>query len=342
MKHFINLKDISSKDLRKILSDAKKRKKKRNSLNTLEMDKGSPLKGKLLIQMFEKSSLRTRLSFYLAIKQLGGGTLTLRANELHLGSGGETLEDTAKILSTYGDGFMLRTDKDQKLENFKKILKIPVINGLSPSSHPTQVLSDIFTVEEIKKKPISKMNIAWVGDSNNVLNSLIAASIKFNFQLSIGCPKKYSPSKPILDWVKSFNNKINIFDNAAKAVSKALPILKGKLTSNAVRVPVPNGSLAILNLQLHKSTTKERFNSIMKKHALDGDLVEQIKYSINKELVSSDIIGTTAPSIFDSEATITDDETVVIYVWYDNEYGYTHQVIRLAKYISDVRRYTYY
>jgi glyceraldehyde 3-phosphate dehydrogenase len=80
----------------------------------------------------------------------------------------------------------------------------------------------------------------------------------------------------------------------------------------------------------------------MKKHALDGDLVEQIKYSINKELVSSDIIGTTAPSIFDSEATITDNETVVLYVWYDNEYGYTHQVIRLAKYISNVRRYTYY
>ncbi|MDC0654390.1 glyceraldehyde-3-phosphate dehydrogenase [Flavobacteriaceae bacterium] len=129
---------------------------------------------------------------------------------------------------------------------------------------------------------------------------------------------------------------------AAKAVSKVLPILKGKLTSNAVRVPVPNGSLAILNLQLHKSTTKERFNSIMKKHALDGDLVEQIKYSINKELVSSDIVGTTAPSIFDSEATITDNETVVLYVWYDNEYGYTHQVIRLAKYISDVGRYTYY
>ena len=198
MKHFINLKDISSKDLRKILSDAKKRKKKRNSLKTLDTDKGSPLKGKLLVQMFEKSSLRTRLSFYLAIKQLGGGTLTLRANELHLGSGGETLEDTAKILSTYGDGFMLRTDKDKKLENFKKFLKIPVINGLSPSSHPTQVLSDIFTVEEIKKKPISKMNIAWVGDSNNVLNSLIAASIKFNFQLSIGCPKKYSPGKPCL------------------------------------------------------------------------------------------------------------------------------------------------
>ena len=102
MKHFINLKDIPAKDLRKIVKDAKKRKKNRKGFDTLKADKDSPLKNKLLIQMFEKSSLRTRLSFYLAIKQLGGGTLTLRPNELHLGQGGETIEDTAKILSTYG------------------------------------------------------------------------------------------------------------------------------------------------------------------------------------------------------------------------------------------------
>ena len=152
MNNFINLKDIPSKDLRKILVDAKKRKNLRKKLNTLEIDKDKPLKGKLLVQMFEKSSLRTRLSFYLAIKQLGGGTLTLRSNELHLGKGEETLEDTAKILSTYGDGFMLRTDSDKTIENFKDYLSIPVINGLSPSSHPSQVLSDVFTVEEIKKK----------------------------------------------------------------------------------------------------------------------------------------------------------------------------------------------
>ena len=151
MKHFINLENISTKDLRKILVDSKTRKKKRSKLNILQLDKDAPLKGKLLIQMFEKSSLRTRLSFYLAIKQLGGGTITLRSNELHLGEGGESLEDTAKILSTYGDGFMLRTDSDKKLDSFKKFLSIPIINGLSPSSHPTQVLSDIFTVEEIKK-----------------------------------------------------------------------------------------------------------------------------------------------------------------------------------------------
>ena len=123
MKHFIHLKDISSKDLRKILVDAKKRKNRRKKLNTLDVDKNAPLRGKLLIQMFEKSSLRTRLSFYLAIKQLGGGTITLRSNELHLGQGGESLEDTAKILSTYGDGFMLRTDDDKKIDNFAKFSK---------------------------------------------------------------------------------------------------------------------------------------------------------------------------------------------------------------------------
>ena len=231
MKHFINLKDIPANDLRKIIVDAKRRKRLRKKLNTLEVDKGAPLKGKLLIQMFEKSSLRTRLSFYLAIKQLGGGTLTLRSNELHLGQGGESIADTAKILSTYGDGFMLRTDSDEKVENFKNHLTIPIINGLSPSSHPTQVLSDVFTVEEIKKKPISKLNICWVGDSNNVLDSLIAASVKFSFKLSIGCPKKFEPSKKVKDWVKQNNRKIFIYNDAVKAVKGADVIFSDKVIS---------------------------------------------------------------------------------------------------------------
>ena len=231
MKHFINLKDIPLVDLRKILNDAKIRKQKRLKLGTLQTDKDTPLKGKLLIQMFEKSSLRTRLSFYLAIKQLGGGSINLRSNELHLGLGGESLEDTAKILSTYGDGFMLRADSDKKVEKFSKFLSIPLINGLSPSSHPTQVLSDVFTVEEIKKKPISKLNIAWIGDSNNVLNSLIAASVKFSFKLSIGCPKKYSPKEFILNWVKNQNKKIYVYHDAKKAAMNADVIFSDKVIS---------------------------------------------------------------------------------------------------------------
>jgi glyceraldehyde 3-phosphate dehydrogenase len=131
---------------------------------------------------------------------------------------------------------------------------------------------------------------------------------------------------------------------AGSAVAKALPSLAGKLTSNAIRVPVPNGSLVVVNLRLETETSVEAVNAVMKKYALEGDLVEQIKYSLSNELVSSDIVGTSAPAIFDSHATIVgpDGKNVVLYVWYDNEYGYSHQVIRLAKHIAKVRRYTYY
>jgi len=245
MKHFINLKDIPSKDLRKIIVDAKQRKKQRKKLNILEPDKGSPLKGKMLVQMFEKASSRTRISFYLAIKQLGGGTLTLRSNELHFGQGGETIADTAKILSTYGDGFMLRTDDDKKIDDFQKHLTIPIINGLSPSSHPTQVLSDIFTVEEIKKKPISKLKICWIGDSNNVLDSLIAASVKFSFRLNIGCPKKFAPSKKVKDWVSKNKKKIFIYHDPQKAALDADVIFSDKVIS--------------LNDKVNKKRKKQQF-----------------------------------------------------------------------------------
>lgn len=131
---------------------------------------------------------------------------------------------------------------------------------------------------------------------------------------------------------------------AGQAVSKALPNLAGKLTSNAIRVPVPNGSLAILNLELNTKTSLEAINKLIKKHALEGNLVEQIKYEMSDELVSSDIIGCSAPAIYDSKATIVraDGKNAILYIWYDNEYGYSHQLIRLAKYISKVRRYHYY
>lgn len=231
MKHFINIKDVPYKTLRKILSDTKKRKDLRKKLKTLEIDKDNPLKGILLIQMFEKSSLRTRLSFYLAIRQLGGSALTLRPDELHLSKGGESLSDTAKILSTYGDIFVLRTDNEKKLNSFKKFLSIPLINGLSPNSHPAQILSDIFTIEEITKKNISRLNICWIGDSNNVLNSLIEASIKFSFKLNIGCPKNYNPPSEILRMIRQKSSKIKIFNNPKVAIKNADVVLTDKVIS---------------------------------------------------------------------------------------------------------------
>jgi glyceraldehyde 3-phosphate dehydrogenase len=168
-----------------------------------------------------------------------------------------------------------------------------------------------------------------------------------------------------LETIHSYTNDQNLVDNmhkkyrrgraaalnmvitetgAGTAVAKALPSLEGKLTSNAIRVPVPNGSLVVLNLQVKTKTSILAINAIMKKYALEGELVEQIKYSTNNELVSSDIVGTSAPSIYDSNATIVANggKDIVLYIWYDNEYGYSHQVIRLAKYIAKVRRFTYY
>jgi len=285
MNHFINLKDIPAKDLRKIITDAKKRKNLRKKLSTLEVDKGAPLKGKLLIQMFEKSSLRTRLSFYLAIKQLGGGTLTLRANELHLGQGGESIADTAKILSTYGDGFMLRTDSDKKVENFRDYLSIPVINGLSPSSHPTQVLSDVFTVEEIKKKPISKLNICWIGDSNNVLDSLIAASVKFSFKLSIGCPKKFEPGKKVRDWVKKNKRKIFIYNDAKKAVIGADVIFSDKVISLNDKVNKKKKIEQFKKFKIDKKLMKLSNNAIFLHCLPRGDEVSDEVFLGNKSHV---------------------------------------------------------
>jgi len=131
---------------------------------------------------------------------------------------------------------------------------------------------------------------------------------------------------------------------AAKACIKAIPSLKGKLTANAVRVPTPNGSLAILSLRVKKETSKEVINDIIKHAALNGDLVEQIQYSYSNETVSSDIVGNSCASIFDSPSTIvsSNGRDIILYVWYDNEYGYSCQVVRLAKHISDVVRLKYY
>ena len=176
---------------------------------------------------------------------------------------------------------------------------------------------------------------------------------------------KFGVVKGHIETVHAYTNDQNLLDNmhkkvrrgrsaainmvitstgAGSAVTKVIPDLKDKLTANAVRVPTPNGSLAILSLELGKGTTVEDVNAAIKDAALNGELVNQIHYSFDPELVSSDIIGNTCCSVFDSNATITsvDGKNVVLYAWYDNEFGYTKQVIRLAKYISKVRRAMYY
>ena len=208
MKNFINISDLSSNELRSIIEEAKNRKSNRTNLNKSSPDKDKPFDGKSMAMIFEKPSTRTRMSFEIAVKQLGGSCITLNPEVIHYGKGDESLKDTAKVLSEYVDIVMLRTSLHKNLEEFGKYLKIPIINGLSDSSHPCQIMSDILTFEETKGIIKNKV-ISWLGDgNNNMSNSLIEAAGKFGFQLKIGCPSQYMPNKKILKWAKK--NKVNL------------------------------------------------------------------------------------------------------------------------------------
>ncbi len=208
MRNFINISDCSSKELRAIIDEAKNRKQRRLELNKSASDEDKPFEGKSMAMIFEKPSTRTRMSFDIAVKQLGGSSIILNPESIHYGKGDETLKDTAKVLTEYVDIVMLRTSSHKNLEEFGIHLKIPVINGLSDMSHPCQIMSDVFTFEE-SKGVITGKTISWIGDgNNNMSNSLIEAAGKFNFNLKIGCPKKYSPDKKILNWAKK--NKVNL------------------------------------------------------------------------------------------------------------------------------------
>ena len=208
MKNFIDISDLSSKELRSIIEEAKSRKIKRKNLNKSAPDEDKPFDGRSMAMIFEKPSTRTRMSFDIAAKQLGGSSITLNPDGIHYGKGDETLKDTAKVLTEYVDIVMLRTSLHKNLEEFGKHLKIPIINGLSDEGHPCQIMSDILTFEE-SKGSIQNKTISWLGDgNNNMSNSLIEAAGRFSFQLKIGCPKKYTPNKKILSWAKK--NKVNL------------------------------------------------------------------------------------------------------------------------------------
>ena len=180
MKNFINISDHSSNTLRAIIDEAKVRKLKRKDFNKSAIDEDKPFEGKSMAMIFEKPSTRTRMSFDIATKQLGGTSITLNPDGIHYGKGDETLKDTAKVLTEYVDIVMLRTSLHKNLEEFGKHLNIPIINGLSDIGHPCQIMSDILTFEE-NNGLISGKTISWLGDgNNNMSNSLIEAAGKFN------------------------------------------------------------------------------------------------------------------------------------------------------------------
>tara|TARA_B100000767_G_scaffold229721_1_gene220520 strand:+ start:70 stop:999 length:930 start_codon:yes stop_codon:yes gene_type:complete len=256
MKNFLNISNLSSQNLREIIEEAKIRKSKRVKLNKSASDLDQPFVGKSMIMIFEKPSTRTRISFDIAVKQLGGSTIILNTDNIHYGIGDESIKDTAKILSEYADIVMIRTSQHKKLEDFAKHSNIPVINGLSEQSHPCQIMSDILTFEEIKGN-IKDKTIAWLGDgNNNMSNSLIEASAKFGFKFNIGCPDKYKPSKNMLVWAKKNKANITVTKNPGDAVKNADCVMTDKWVSMNDKVDKNKKKKMLKPYQVNKKIMK--------------------------------------------------------------------------------------
>ena len=256
MKNFLNISDVSSQVLRDILEEAKIRKSKRKNLNKSESDFDQPFAGKSMIMIFEKPSTRTRISFDIAAKQLGGSSIILNPDVIHYGKGDESIKDTAKVLSEYADIIMMRTSSHKNLAEFAKYSDIPVINGLSEQSHPCQIMSDILTFEEIKGD-IKNKTITWLGDGdNNMSISFIEASAKFGFKLNIGCPDKYKPNKNIIAWAKKNKANITITRNPNEAVKNADCVMTDKWVSMNDKVDKKKKKQILKGYQVNKKIMK--------------------------------------------------------------------------------------
>ena len=252
MKNFLNISDLSSNDLRLIIDKAKKRKLKRKGFNKSAPDKDKPFKGKSMIMLFEKPSTRTRISFDIATKQLGGSSIILNPENIHYGKGDESLQDTAKVLTQYADIVMVRTSSHKNLEEFGKYLDIPIINGLSDQSHPCQIMSDILTFEELKGN-IEDKTIAWIGDgNNNMSNSLIEAAGKFNFNLNIGCPQNYKPNKKIMSWAKKNRVNLNLTTKPEEAIKNVDCVMTDKWVSMNDKVNKKEKKKSLKKFQVNK------------------------------------------------------------------------------------------
>jgi ornithine carbamoyltransferase len=216
LRHFLDLCDISSKDLRGMI-DASRAIKDR--LKRDGQPGKAPLKGKTLAMIFERPSTRTRVSFDVAMRQLGGESITLTGQEMQLGRG-ETIADTARVLSRYVDGIMIRTLEHETLLELARHATVPVINGLTHRSHPCQVLADVMTFEE-HRGSIRGKTVAWSGDANNVLASWVHAADRFEFRLRVASPPELKPKKWLVDWIKASPADIRIGSDPEEAVKGA-------------------------------------------------------------------------------------------------------------------------
>lgn len=219
MTHFLDLKDFTKPQLRAMLNAAASRKKARANQPKGTVDQDLPLKGKAIALVFERPSTRTRFSFEMAIRQLGGEVFTVSGAEMQLGRG-ETIADTARVVSRYVDGIMLRAKEQHTLQEFAAAATIPVINGLTNRTHPTQVLADVLTLEE-HRGAIDGTRIAWVGDGNNVCASWIEAVGVLGGSLKIASPESLRPRSEFLNWAKQIKAEVEVMTSPELAVAKA-------------------------------------------------------------------------------------------------------------------------
>jgi len=219
MRHFLDIAPLSPAALRAILDEGHRRKAARAGLPKGAVDADAPLQGRLLAMIFEKASTRTRVSFDVGVRQLGGGALVMSAGETQLGRG-ETVQDTARVLSRMVDAVMIRAHRHQDVAAFAAASAIPVINGLTDLSHPCQILADLMAVEE-RLGPVSGKRVAWVGDGNNVCASYIEAAAAFGFSLTIAAPPAYRPRAQVLQAAVAAGAEICVVDTAEDAVNGA-------------------------------------------------------------------------------------------------------------------------
>jgi ornithine carbamoyltransferase len=211
-RHFLDLSDFDAPTLRQMLNAA-------SHFKTGEGRRERPLAGKTLVMIFSKPSTRTRVSFEVGIRQLGGEAVVLMANDMQIGRG-ETIADTAKVLSRYADAIMIRTDNDAQLREMAEYATVPVINGLTNVSHPCQIMADVLTFEE-HRGPIAGKIVAWSGDGNNVARSWIEAAAHFNFTLRLATPAELPPPADIVAWARARGAEIELTHDAAAAVAGA-------------------------------------------------------------------------------------------------------------------------
>ena len=218
-RHFLNLADAGGYAIAAMLNDAMDRKKARAGWPKGKADVDTPLAGHTLAMVFEKNSTRTRTSFEMAMKQLGGDSIFMASGQMQLGRG-ETIADTARVLSRYVDAIMIRTDEHAKVEELAHYAAVPVINGLTDLSHPCQIVADLLTVIE-HGKSLPGLELAWLGDGNNVLNSVVEAAGLFKFNVRIAVPEGYESDSSFIDTAKAAGANITLTRNAAEAVAGA-------------------------------------------------------------------------------------------------------------------------